>query len=97
MKIGRNAPCPYGSGKKYKKCCMGKDEAENLQYKRLGQAQQGMVEKMTKYVLQDLGDAALSAALKEFFRDDSDPAVMWQEVLDDFIPVFWPSGSLAED
>ncbi len=26
-KIGRNAPCPCGSGKKYKKCCMQKDEA----------------------------------------------------------------------
>jgi SEC-C motif len=25
-KIGRNAPCPFGSGKKYKKCCMGKDQ-----------------------------------------------------------------------
>lgn len=22
MKIGRNDPCPCGSGKKYKKCCM---------------------------------------------------------------------------
>ncbi|ODS37852.1 MAG: hypothetical protein A7315_03585 [Candidatus Altiarchaeales archaeon WOR_SM1_79] len=25
MKIGRNDPCPCGSGKKYKKCCMGKN------------------------------------------------------------------------
>ena len=25
-KIGRNDPCPCGSGKKYKNCCMGKDE-----------------------------------------------------------------------
>ena len=25
-KIGRNSPCPCGSGKKYKKCCMGKDK-----------------------------------------------------------------------
>ncbi len=25
MKIGRNAPCPCGSGKKYKKCCLGKE------------------------------------------------------------------------
>lgn len=24
-KIGRNDPCPCGSGKKYKKCCMGQD------------------------------------------------------------------------
>jgi hypothetical protein len=27
MKIGRNDPCPCGSGKKYKKCCMEKDRA----------------------------------------------------------------------
>ncbi|MDO9517047.1 MAG: SEC-C domain-containing protein [Methanosarcinaceae archaeon] len=24
IKVGRNEPCPCGSGKKYKKCCMGK-------------------------------------------------------------------------
>src|SRR5438067_12585532 len=27
MPIGRNQPCPCGSGKKYKKCCLPKDEA----------------------------------------------------------------------
>jgi len=27
VKIGRNEPCPCGSGKKYKKCCLMKDEA----------------------------------------------------------------------
>ena len=26
MKIGRNDPCPCGSGKKYKKCCIGKND-----------------------------------------------------------------------
>lgn len=26
MKTGRNDPCPCGSGKKYKKCCLAKDE-----------------------------------------------------------------------
>lgn len=25
-KIGRNDPCPCGSGKKYKKCCLGKED-----------------------------------------------------------------------
>ncbi len=29
-KIGPNDPCPCGSGKKYKKCCMQKDKAENM-------------------------------------------------------------------
>ncbi len=24
VKVGRNDPCPCGSGKKFKKCCMGK-------------------------------------------------------------------------
>lgn len=27
IKIGRNAPCPCGSGKKYKKCCIDKPES----------------------------------------------------------------------
>ena len=26
-KIGRNDLCPCGSGKKYKRCCMARDEA----------------------------------------------------------------------
>ena len=26
MRIGRNDPCPCGSGKKYKKCCLGKTD-----------------------------------------------------------------------
>jgi len=27
-KLGRNDPCPCGSGKKYKKCCLGKEVEE---------------------------------------------------------------------
>lgn len=26
-KVGRNQPCPCGSGKKYKRCCLDKDQA----------------------------------------------------------------------
>ena len=35
-KIGRNAPCPCGSGKKYKNCCMGSKPVLSLKesYKR---------------------------------------------------------------
>ena len=32
MKPSRNDPCPCGSGKKYKKCCLAKDEAEAPAY-----------------------------------------------------------------
>src|SRR5208337_3837069 len=30
MKAGRNDPCPCGSGKKYKKCCLAKDQETSL-------------------------------------------------------------------
>lgn len=31
--IGRNAPCPCGSGKKYKKCCMGTNKIYTTHYR----------------------------------------------------------------
>ena len=31
-KVGPNDPCPCGSGKKYKKCCMQKDKSEGLEH-----------------------------------------------------------------
>ncbi len=34
-KPGRNDPCPCGSGKKYKNCCLIKDEAAGIDFKRL--------------------------------------------------------------
>lgn len=34
-KIGRNAPCPCGSGKKYKNCCMNKAQTMPLYQKLL--------------------------------------------------------------
>jgi preprotein translocase subunit SecA len=33
-KVGRNDPCPCGSGKKYKKCCMLKDMMKEKQQKQ---------------------------------------------------------------
>ena len=30
-KVGPNDPCPCGSGKKYKKCCMQKDKAQSME------------------------------------------------------------------
>ena len=34
-KIGRNAPCPCGSGKKYKKCCLLLKESEALEQRKI--------------------------------------------------------------
>jgi hypothetical protein len=35
MKLGRNEPCHCGSGKKYKKCCLAKDEAAGRERARV--------------------------------------------------------------
>jgi hypothetical protein len=34
-KIGRNQPCPCGSGKKYKKCCLNKPKLDSLSEKNV--------------------------------------------------------------
>ncbi|GGH73840.1 hypothetical protein JOD43_000153 [Pullulanibacillus pueri] len=69
MNIGRNDPCPCGSGKKYKKCCMNKVET-------LEKGQERILFKEYERVLQDLFNYArknyeneLSAPLRDFFTD----------------------------
>lgn len=56
-KIGRNDPCPCGSGKKYKKCCF-MDEERNTELKRAirlartpGEVKTILSEKLVKYVV----------------------------------------------
>ena len=39
-KTGRNQPCPCGSGKKFKQCCLRKEEAEREAMAALNQARQ---------------------------------------------------------
>jgi hypothetical protein len=43
MKIGRNDPCPCGSGKKYKKCHLDEDEARARAAERPGGPAPGML------------------------------------------------------
>jgi tetratricopeptide (TPR) repeat protein len=37
IKVGRNQPCPCGSGKKYKQCCLSNDEVAALAARELQQ------------------------------------------------------------
>lgn len=45
-KIGRNDPCPCGSGKKYKQCHLPIEEAAQAAQRRLWQAQDGLMGKI---------------------------------------------------
>jgi hypothetical protein len=40
--VGRNDPCPCGSGKKYKKCCLAKETAVDLEAYRANRAEENL-------------------------------------------------------
>ena len=63
MKIGRNEPCPCGSGKKYKKCCLNKKKPpENLLWHRLGDAYDKLQNQLLDYARKTFGELALHLA-----------------------------------
>lgn len=82
MKTSRNDPCPCGSGKKYKQCCLivAVNEAESpseLAWRRIRRANEGLVGKMLQFTLATYGEAAIDDAWDEFTLEKVDEA--WQE------------------
>lgn len=68
MKIGRNAPCPCGSGKKYKKCCLGKENVSNdLLWRRLSEAHDRLSKSLMDHGRQVFGINRFIEAIGEFF------------------------------
>ena len=68
IKIGRNALCPCGSGKKYKNCCLGKIVSANkdLSYRKLRDVHDQLVDKLFKYAAKSLGPDVLIFAWGNF-------------------------------
>jgi hypothetical protein len=69
-KVGRNEPCPCGSGKKYKKCCLHRDESARLQdRKRAGvhDLDERLVQHLRAYAAERYG-AKWKAATGRFAR-----------------------------
>jgi hypothetical protein len=67
MKVGRNQPCPCGSGKKYKKCCLSKKNVStDLLYRRIGEAHDRLAHRLMRYGYEVFGESALGFALDEF-------------------------------
>ncbi len=95
MNIGRNAPCPCGSGKKYKKCCLQKQQAVSsveAHYRRLSKAHDKLANRLMKQGRDAFGDEAILAAVDEFWGwpESEDDLVPTAERLDRAGPLFWP-------
>ncbi len=75
-RVSRNAPCPCGSGKKYKKCCLPKDEAPTRESRRGREGPDGrLLDRLVSYVPRSLSRAELHRAAHEFFGEPLDLAV----------------------
>ena len=69
MKTGRNDPCPCGSGKKYKQCCLQAQQpqqTEDFLWHQIRRAINGLPEKLLKFSQNHWGSDALLEAWGDF-------------------------------
>lgn len=72
-KIGRNDPCPCGSGKKHKKCCATEVEATafDLAWRNLRQTEGRVVDHhLMPYVMDTLPPAVLKTAIEDLMPEE---------------------------
>jgi hypothetical protein len=92
MKIGRNAPCPCGSGKKYKKCCLDKNitPPEALNYRRLSRALNELMPELIDHGFSVFGHAVHSLAMAEFFGWPDPEELPDEKTVERMEMLFWP-------
>ena len=68
-KVGRNDPCPCGSGKKYKKCCLKTEQTQpedDFLWRRIRRAIEGSPAQLLSFGSNHFGQEALLEAWDEF-------------------------------
>ena len=53
-KVGRNDPCPCGSGRKYKKCCHASFDEKDFHYRRWRRVEGDLIPELFAYAVQTL-------------------------------------------
>ena len=64
-KSGRNAPCPCGSGRKHKQCCLERTQEQ----RRLGRATEAVWERLREWTIANFPEH-LDAAIDELLADE---------------------------
>jgi len=74
-RVGRNDPCPCGSGKKYKKCCLLKERApvDSLVWQRMRRAEGELLSILLKHAKSYLDPGAAQEAWDEFTLWNGEP------------------------
>src|ERR1700730_3968003 len=75
MKIGRNDPCPCGTGKKYKRCCLAKDQATDAldyEWQKLRRTELETVELLLYVANEWYGPDFIANAWQEYTESSSE-------------------------
>lgn len=67
MTIGRNDPCPCGSGKKYKNCCLSRSDVVSLQQFRDKRTSDSLLDRLVSYTGGGAMNREVATALPRFF------------------------------
>lgn len=96
MKPGRNDPCPCGSGKKHKQCCMKTEQAQpanDFLWRRIRRAIEGSPIRMLEFASGHFGKDVLQEAWDDFmphWEDEEDePFTMDTPHMPAFMPWFY--------
>ncbi len=92
-RIGRNDPCPCGSGLKYKKCCLkeGRSNVLSLDANRLRKIEGSLAERLLDFVEEVYGDLSVWMAQHEYFcwpDEIPDDEVIHHEIVQAFTAWF---------
>ena len=67
-RVGRNDPCPCGSGKKYKNCCLKKDRARRIRDSAWRREEQVTLDKLITFAQRPALSTQLVAAFNLFWN-----------------------------
>ena len=65
-KVGRNDPCPCGSGRKYKKCCQANFDEKDFHYRRWRRIEADLIPELLEYAIETQGPEGIEDAWSEF-------------------------------
>jgi SEC-C motif-containing protein len=85
---GRNDPCPCGSGRKFKHCCLPPRTAEDSARLRLRAAEGRVVEELLRFVAETWGEPLVGHAWEDFWNYDDVPEDL--TATPEFDPMFIP-------
>jgi hypothetical protein len=96
MSVGRDDPCPCGSGRKYKQCCLAAQDLVEARWLAWRQAEGLVVPAVANYAAETWGEGLLDEAAKTFFVEAAEPtgpeqAASWEQLflpwlVFDFVP-----------